>query len=137
MTRIMLLNVLSERGVLNYYLADDSLKRKLPVALAPVPFNKNDLSEARSQKFHSATVQGVNDKRSNSKFARRERQPEDRSPQQPSVIGRNAGLSQIRARTSTRLGNISVFHPQGASAMGDLSAHFPSTARPGFRLLRC
>ena len=54
--RITLLNALSECGVLNDYLSENTLKRKLMTAVASVPFTKNDLAEALSQRiFREAT----------------------------------------------------------------------------------
>ncbi len=46
MTRCMLLSALAERGVLNDYIGDEFLRKKLLVATATLPFSKNDLAEA-------------------------------------------------------------------------------------------
>lgn len=46
MMRIILLNALSERGLLGEYLADEVLRSKLLAAAASISFDKDDLAEA-------------------------------------------------------------------------------------------
>lgn len=58
LTRMTLLNGLSERGVLDELLTDESLKKRLFVAVASVPCNKKDLAEALAGRvFREATAE--------------------------------------------------------------------------------
>lgn len=50
MARLILLDALDERGVLNEYMGDESSRKKVFAAAASLPCDKNDLGEALAQK---------------------------------------------------------------------------------------
>lgn len=62
MMRIILVNALSERGLLTEYLTDEALKKKLFVAAASISFDKNDLGEALAHRVLREAAADIADK---------------------------------------------------------------------------